>query len=339
MLSLIVFLPLVAGHGLMNWPPSRAVNDMITGGWCSGLDPSQVPQNGTCLWFNQGCTTGCPKCTGANCIDASCCDAPMKPTNNDMKYRTYQNIQRVYDFTKNNPWRAPGYAPIESPCGLAGGWYTQGEPGNGGYPPTGIKQGFDGLKMPASPITKWKAGSEEMVSWSLHANHGGGYSYRLCPKSSEATEKCFKAGHLEFVGDNSWIQYGNNVSNRTAIPAVRLDVGTHPEGSQWTRNPIPACSGPGGGSKHEDKVCNTPQFEPPLPGLYGFGVGRCNSGLPGQQCSQEEYDYWTEKFNFNIIDMVKVPANLPKGDYLLSFRWDCEQTPQIWADCSDIKIV
>ena len=24
------------------------------------------------------------------------------------------------------------------------------------------------------------------------------------------------------------------------------------------------------------------------------------------------------------------------GEYVLSFRWDCEQTPQIWAGCSDI---
>jgi hypothetical protein len=42
--------------------------------------------------------------------------------------------------------------------------------------------------------------------------------------------------------------------------------------------------------------------------------------------------------DFQIVDLVKVPE-LPAGDYALSFRWDCEQTPQIWAQCANIKVV
>lgn len=42
--------------------------------------------------------------------------------------------------------------------------------------------------------------------------------------------------------------------------------------------------------------------------------------------------------DYQIVDLVKVP-DLPVGDYALSFRWDCEQTPQIWAQCANIKIV
>ena len=34
----------------------------------------------------------------------------------------------------------------------------------------------------------------------------------------------------------------------------------------------------------------------------------------------------------------QVPAVAP-GDYVLSFRWDCEQTSQIWNGCSSIRIV
>jgi len=41
--------------------------------------------------------------------------------------------------------------------------------------------------------------------------------------------------------------------------------------------------------------------------------------------------------DFHIVHLVKIPANLPLGDYVLSFRWDCEQTPQIWMQCADIK--
>merc|ERR1712107_823030 len=131
-----------------------------------------------------------------------------------------------------------------------------------------------------------------MGSWSLYANHGGGYSYRLCPRSSNLTEECFQQHHLQFVGNKSWIQYaGKDESNRTAIDAIRVSEGTNPPGSQWTRNPIPACGGYVGGSSTPFDIpflsnCHRPQFDPPLkdhipahrwlkplPGLYGFGVG------------------------------------------------------------------
>lgn len=353
--GLLVILTFVsaAGHGLMNYPPNRAQNDEATAGSCEGLHPSMKGQNGTCLWFNQGCQIGCPKCTGQNCIDdgktAPCCPNPMAPTNN---VRTYQNAPPFdYDFTKHNPWRAPGFAPIESPCGIAGGWYTKGKPGNGGYPPTGIKQGADGREQPASVKTEWAVGTKQEVSWSLLANHGGGYAYRLCPKadSRKLSEACFQSHHLSFVGDWSWIQY-NKSTTRTPIPATRISAGTSPAGSQWTRNPIPACSGTEGGSKMSNG-CTAPQFEPPMkdivpanpkwaqsPGLYGFGYGRCESGLYGADCSDEETWYWRNKFSFNIIDYVHVPEDLQVGEYLLSFRWESEQTPQIWANCADVTI-
>lgn len=117
-----------------------------------------------------------------------------------------------------------------------------------------------------------------MVGWALIANHGGGYQYRLCPKGEEQTEACFQKMPLEFVGDEQYIQYCDistdlalslmplrNVTpaelpvqkafptacdraNRTAIPAMRVNTGTIPQGSTWTRNPIPACGNPLGGA-------------------------------------------------------------------------------------------
>merc|ERR1711971_847393 len=44
-----------------------------------------------------------------------------------------------------------------------------------------------------------------------------------------------------------------------------------------------------------------------------------------------------KEMDYEIIDKVKVP-DLQPGRYVLSFRWDCEQTPQIWSQCSDIEI-
>ena len=189
-----------------------------------------------------------------------------------------------------------------------------------------------------------------------------GYAYRLCRKSSvgsKLNESCFAAGHLQFVGDKSWIQFGDDKANRTAIPAVRTAVGTNPPGSSWSKNPIPACGNIAGGGLHTSDQCKTAQFTPPLadvirpnpkyaplPGLYGFGMGHCvslphgkNSTDPGlSACSAEELSFWKTRFNFNIVDQVQVPAGLPAGDYLLSFRWDSEQTPQIWLNCADVVV-
>ena len=145
------------------------------------------------------------------------------------------------------PWRAPGTAPVYgSGCGVAGG--SNVERDNGGIPPPGMKQGEDFLKIPPQTPTVWKRGSTQEVAWALFANHGGGYAWRLCKKGGNITEECFASNTLSLVGDTSRIrfapiqQYENTrqVAD-VVIPAVRVTKGTYPAGSQWTRNPIPAC--------------------------------------------------------------------------------------------------
>ena len=42
--------------------------------------------------------------------------------------------------------------------------------------------------------------------------------------------------------------------------------------------------------------------------------------------------------DYSIVDRVVIPAALPEGEYLLSWRWDCEQTTQIWQNCADVSI-
>merc|ERR1712083_590017 len=184
-------------------------------------------------------------------------------------------------------------------------------------------------------------GSTHEVGWAITANHGGGYSYRLCPTSTNVTEECFQQHHLRFASGESWIQYVDDKSNRTTIPAIRVSKGTFPKGSMWSRNPIPACAGPYGGVGIGGKAeCSAPQFEPPLPGLFGGGASACfcGSGGAGAHCTMDEWMYWLKKFNFTIIDEVVVPKNIPNGDYVLSFRYDSEQTPQVWNSCADLVI-
>lgn len=44
-------------------------------------------------------------------------------------------------------------------------------------------------------------------------------------------------------------------------------------------------------------------------------------------------------FAYNTVDTVIVPKDLAPGDYTLSFRWDAEQTKQVWQACSDVRVV
>merc|ERR1712032_956308 len=143
------------------------------------------------------------------------------------------------------------------------------------------------------------------------------------------TEACFQLGHLDFVGDKSWVEYRDGV--REEIPAMRTNQGTTPVGKTWTRNPIPSwkCAT---GSPHSGRFagiagnpsdCKEFNFHPPQANLAGYGYSE----------HQEELS-----FMWSIVDKVQVPANLD-GDYVLSWRWDSEQTPQVWAHCANVKIV
>jgi len=30
---------------------------------------------------------------------------------------------------------------------------------------------------------------------------------------------------------------------------------------------------------------------------------------------------------------------MPAGDYVVGFRWDCEETAQVWNSCAEITVV
>lgn len=202
-------------------------------------------------------------------------------------------------------------------------------PYGGNDPAPFVDQGHGGSKLPKLvEKTVWIAGSTAEVAWGIFANHGGGYSYRLCPAGSELTEECFQKMPLDFVGNTQWLQFGDGMdtSNRTEVPASTMKEGTFPPGSQWRRNPVPACAGGNmgtGGGTGPQNPCNVPEFPPSMPGVFGGGLG----GNPKQIVSAE----------VGIVDRVHVPK-VPPGDYVLSFRWDCEQTPQVWQNCADVTI-
>ena len=42
---------------------------------------------------------------------------------------------------------------------------------------------------------------------------------------------------------------------------------------------------------------------------------------------------------WNFRDLVMIPESLEPGRYVLSFRWDSQNTPQVWNSCANVEIV
>ena len=55
----------------------------------------------------------------------------------------------------------------------------------------------------------------------------------------------------------------------------------------------------------------------------------CDAGCP---------DGCGDRPTWNIRDRVRVPPHLAPGDYVLSWRWDVEELPQVWSNCADVRL-
>jgi len=337
----------VFGHGSMILPVPRnqkMTNQPTLKGNAEPITMHQTDmgcEGYACLWFNQGCTPGCDKCAGpAAGPDPSkpTCKLPesWKPhiTWDQQKYITYAHVETndVRDLHAPTPWRSPGEAPVFDSCGVAGGSVDHNDQG-AGFTPPGTKRGDLGTKLPVTHMTEWTIGETAEVAFGLWANHGGGYQYRLCPADSTLDEDCFKKMPLEHVNNKQkfyWTE-GPKKGQEMEIDAVRVKAR---DGSTWTKNPIPAygCSygdpeNPGIVALHLKVQCTGPQFTPAIDGDAFWGFGNTNLGTGEKNGNSLPY----------VKDTVKVP-NVKPGHYVLSWRWDCEQTPQIWNSCADINI-
>lgn len=294
-----------------------------------------------CLWFSQGCSPGCHKCTGTNGhTSRPLCDTFLPPTNNDSRTRT----EDPTDLTSFlfSPWRRPGYAPTEDACGMAGGTLPAHQgPGEAVFTPNGVaKQGDLGSQVlkQGPPVETWARGSSVEVAWGIRFNHGGGYQYRLCPSSEALTEECFARMPLEFNRSQQQLRWNNGT--RLSIPGTWVDQGTWPTGSTWAKNPIPRIDFGSGGGTDESGGCrgrgrgpNCVNFKPPC-GSTDF---RPTDGAASAQDSQGECSGdWT---NGTIVDEVLIPKDLTPGHYVVGWRWDCEETTQVWSSCADVAIV
>lgn len=357
-----------ASHASVIMPPSRNSIDGEAGTpWSNGRHPptgSIMPygspcSNGTSIcnsgqssfWFSQGCTIGCKVCTGngPRIPNFDQCEDLPKPHADvllDPQYRT-TNLHTVFgskeDFWKFNPWRAPGQAPVFDPCGMAGGSPIAGF--NAAEYNTTIyaKQGDLGSKVlkPRPSGTVWKRGGLAKTRWEQAANHGGGYQFRLCKASEPLTEECFQRTPIAFASNTQTVRYSNGTG--VEINATIVKTGG---GKGWMRWPFPnyneqQCDYVVPSGKHCDFAC--PGCKAPLYAADNACPCDCDKqypGLPKGHATPEDFPQQV-KYNVNIVieDTLRVPADIPTGDYVLGWRWDAEMTSQIWQSCSDISIV
>ena len=84
----------------------------------------------------------------------------------------------------------------------------------------------------------------------------------------------------------------------------------------WAMNPIPRSA------TGFDTQCGE-MHAPKCPNAKGFPcAGGGETGLG----------------NLEIVDSVAIPADLSAGEWVLGFRWDCEESNQVWLSCSDITV-
>ena len=102
-----------------------------------------------------------------------------------------------------------------------------------------------------------------------------------------------------------------NCYARCAGSASSRDAGACPDATQF-----PVASPPTGEASDGEERASASRSTPPRYSGYGKNI-----------------------WEWSILDAVEVPEDLEPGAYVLSWRWDCEQSAQVWQNCADVEIV
>ena len=123
---------------------------------------------------------------------------------------------------------------------------------------------------------------------------------------------------LFFSGAKTWWYFASsgkkawNPDNWETHPVVKTNVGTNPEGSEWMMITLPT------------ELVSKEKWA--IKDLV-------------------EVRFWPQMWNTKVLINIsqdtfcQVPESLEPGRYVLSFRWDCQQSPQVWNSCANIDIV
>ena len=181
LLFLLILPTTVLGHGNMvmpkNWFDTNGDIGWGDGVACragSKLNITGANNPKACFWFTNNTFIPGPETLPRE----------MRTYHDGLVQAAHGYVPPFPDIYARNPWRSPGTAPIFSPCGVAGGnphgCPVGAPPGNcigGGY---GYGPKAEHFRFPGLVTTDWQIGSSAEVAWTINANHGGGYSYRLC---------------------------------------------------------------------------------------------------------------------------------------------------------------
>jgi hypothetical protein len=385
-LGAAAFLPGVFSHGALISPRPRNAVDAYVGvnaQACSNLTGDACHNGQAAFWYSQGCFIGCDECdeaSGRRQVDL--CGKGKKQTLTDPKYWSVNRDATPFsanDIYQHNPWRAPGSAPVSDACGLAGGSHSrQSGPEAGDYKQTKYARhgdvGTEVLKpLPGYTPPTYKLGGTIEATWAMRNNHGGGYSYRLCPlpegNFTGLTEACFQDHHLEFVEEEQSILFPNGTLLKLeASQRTFVRDGTYPPGSTWSLIPMPPtllgpCCLPGPadnattpnkclpGDNHVGQCSTSVPAATncaPCPGTPGSDCSRCDQVSvikPDRYKLAPQFPEPCPGFSgvdwhggYSVRDVLKIPANLEAGQYILGFRYDCEATAQVWSSCADITL-
>jgi len=213
-----------------------------------------------------------------------------------------------------SPWSAPGSAKVFGEgCGAHGGNPNGCNPGAGNLFGTrcgkdcgaweGGKTAVEYASMGVfdnAPVTKWKRGTNQWVYWRSGAQHRGGYAYRLCKLPAKGI-----SGVTEECFQKGHLRFHGD--------------------STWIYDH----------ALH--KTYNINNWQKIKAQRTRQGTTPKNSQWAKVILPPEGYD--NKVHNWAFKDKVKIPKNLAVGDYVLSFRWDCQATHQVWNTCANIKIV
>jgi len=159
----------------------------------------------------------------------------------------------------------------------------------------------------------------------------------LANANGPLTEEEFRKIPLDFDG-NSILRWDGEKSTQlefnTTEKGWETNVGTIPKGSTWRKNPIPTILWYREGPSFEP-VCEESDACRKAATTGAWTDGDVNALC---KCSGHSNDGPLLP-NIEVVDNVKIPSHLKPGRYVLQWRWDCEESDQIWAGCSDIEII
>jgi len=226
----------------------------------------------------------------------------------------------------------PGHPETLHPCGCNAGGLAQ-------CAGVEIATGFGETTAGASvDPPAWAAGSRVDVGWNAYANHAGGYVYTLCKKSTfDACRDahlgcvwgCFEATTLEWAAGSQRVQLKDDRCAYVRMDALEKEG---KGGHAWRYTPLP----------DHLQVSNGGEGRCTWDSVKGFSGEAVKKKFTESFGSKDVCDSGRDAHNpkeWHVTDKVKVPTNIPEGEYLLGWRWDAYMADQMWTNCADVTIV